>query len=67
MRLDVLHQSDLLRIGECAQLGGGGRTVEQLPWLLNWDLLAIDGKDYPNAAFTLRLNTLSLDKEWIGV
>lgn len=43
------------------------RTVEQLPWLLNWDLLAIDGKDYPNAAFTLRLNTLSLDKEWIGV
>lgn len=53
--------------GSYAALNAYLHTVEQQPWLLNWDLLSIDGTDYPNAAFILRLHTLSLDKEWIGV
>ena len=53
--------------GSYAALNAYLHTVEQQPWLLNWDLLSIDGTDYPEAAFTLRLHTLSLDKEWIGV
>lgn len=43
------------------------QALEQLPWLLNWDLLAVSGEGYPGALFTLRLHTLSLEEDWIGV
>jgi MSHA biogenesis protein MshJ len=43
------------------------RAVEQQPWLLNWDLLSVQGGQAQGATFILRLHTLSLDEEWIGV
>lgn len=43
------------------------RAVEQLPWQLNWDLLSVRSQRYPEAEFTLRLHTLSLEEDWIGV
>ncbi len=43
------------------------RAVEQLPWQLNWDLLSVRSEHYPEAEFILRLHTLSLEEDWIGV
>lgn len=43
------------------------RAAEQLPWQLNWDLLSVRSERYPEAEFILRLHTLSLEEDWIGV
>lgn len=43
------------------------RALEQLPWQLNWELLSVHSERYPGAEFILRLHTLSLEEDWIGV
>ena len=43
------------------------RAVEQLPWQLNWDLLSVHSERHLEAEFILRLHTLSLEEDWIGV
>ncbi len=42
------------------------QMVEALPWKYYWQGLVIQSDDYPEAVITLRVNTLSLDREWIG-
>lgn len=42
-------------------------AVENLPWQLEWDLLTVNGEQYPESEFILRLHTLSLEEDWIGV
>jgi MSHA biogenesis protein MshJ len=42
------------------------QMVEALPWKYYWQSLVLQSDDYPEAIITLRVNTLSLDREWIG-
>jgi MSHA biogenesis protein MshJ len=42
------------------------QMVEALPWKYYWQSLVLQSGDYPEAVITLRVNTLSLDREWIG-
>jgi len=43
------------------------RDVEGLRWRFFWDELDIEVTDYPETRIRLRLHTLSLDEDWIGV
>ncbi|HEX5421810.1 MAG TPA: hypothetical protein VFY39_17605 [Gammaproteobacteria bacterium] len=43
------------------------QAVEQLPWQLYWSRLDLEQESYPLNKIVIRINTLSLDKEWIGV
>jgi MSHA biogenesis protein MshJ len=42
-------------------------SLEALPWAIVWDELDYRVKNYPKAEITLRVLTLSFDKEWLGV
>ena len=41
--------------------------VEALPWRFYWQVLELKTGDYPKNRVRVRLNTLSMDKEWLGV
>ena len=43
------------------------QSVESLQWRFYWQLLELESKEYPRNRVRLRLNTLSMDKEWLGV
>lgn len=67
-RTQVWKRGVELRLrGDYAALLAYLRAVEQLPWQLNWDLLSVRSETYPEAEFILRLHTLSLEEDWIGV
>jgi len=40
--------------------------LEALEWKFFWESVTFDVKDYPRAVATVRVFTLSLDKNWIG-
>jgi MSHA biogenesis protein MshJ len=42
-------------------------ALESLPWAIVWDVLDYKVKNYPKAEVTVRVLTLSFDKEWMGV
>lgn len=41
--------------------------VEALPWRFYWQVLELKSTDYPINRVRIRLNTLSMEKEWLGV
>jgi MSHA biogenesis protein MshJ len=41
--------------------------VESLPWKFYWQVLELKSTDYPLNRVRIRLNTLSMEKEWLGV
>lgn len=41
--------------------------VEALPWRFYWQVLELKTTDYPLNRVRIRLNTLSMEKEWLGV
>ncbi len=43
------------------------QAVEHLPWQIYWSRLEFSNDAYPLNDIVIELNTLSLDKEWIGV
>jgi MSHA biogenesis protein MshJ len=43
------------------------QTVEGLPWRFYWQVLDLKTTEYPTNRVRLRLNTLSMEKEWLGV
>jgi len=43
------------------------RALEQLPWRFAWDSIDYEVIEYPRSAVRLRLHTLSLSEDWIGV
>lgn len=43
------------------------KSVEALPWRFYWQLLDLKTDTYPVNRVRIRLNTLSMDKEWLGV
>lgn len=42
-------------------------TLESLPWRFFWDSVEYEVLDYPQSIVRLRLHTLSLSEDWIGV
>jgi len=42
------------------------KMVEALPWKYYWHSLVLQSEEYPEAIIMLRVNTLSLEREWIG-
>ena len=38
-----------------------------LPWKFYWDELSYQVDEYPNATVSLRVRTVSMSEEWIGV
>lgn len=42
-------------------------ALETLPWQFFWDAVSYQVVDYPNSKVQLRLHTLSLSEDWIGV
>jgi MSHA biogenesis protein MshJ len=43
------------------------QSVEALPWRFYWQVLELKTTEYPINHVRIRLNTLSMDKEWLGV
>jgi MSHA biogenesis protein MshJ len=43
------------------------QSVEALPWRFYWQVLELKTTEYPLNRVRVRLNTLSMDKEWLGV
>lgn len=42
------------------------RRVESLQWSFFWDSVSFDVDEYPQATASIRVFTLSLDRDWIG-
>jgi MSHA biogenesis protein MshJ len=43
------------------------QKVEALPWRFYWQVLELKTAEYPLSRVRIRLNTLSMDREWLGV
>jgi MSHA biogenesis protein MshJ len=43
------------------------QTIEALPWRFYWQVLELKAGEYPLNRVRIRLNTLSMDREWLGV
>ncbi len=43
------------------------RDLEALPWQFYWQVLELESEDYPRNRIRIRVGTLSLTEEWIGV
>jgi MSHA biogenesis protein MshJ len=43
------------------------KQVESLQWRFYWQVLELRAGEYPLNRVRIRLNTLSMDKEWLGV
>ncbi len=43
------------------------QSVEALPWRFYWQVLELKTTEYPINRVRVRLNTLSMDREWLGV
>lgn len=61
------HGVSLVLTGRFPDAVGYLRAVEDLPWRLFWDGMDIEVTEYPRTRIRLRLHTLSLDEDWIGV
>jgi len=43
------------------------KKIEALPWRFYWQVFELKSAAYPMNRVRIRLNTLSMDKEWLGV
>jgi MSHA biogenesis protein MshJ len=43
------------------------QKIETLPWRFYWDEVGYEVLDYPKAQITVKIHTLSLEREWISV
>ena len=43
------------------------QALESLPWQFFWDSVSYEVLDYPKSVVRLKLHTLSLSEDWIGV
>lgn len=61
------HATTIKLSGNYLQLHHYLEALEKSPWGLFWDRLEYSVQDYPNAAITLRVHTVSTDAHWIGL
>ena len=43
------------------------QSLEALPWRFYWDSIAYKVKEYPDAEITIKVYTLSFEKDWLSV
>jgi MSHA biogenesis protein MshJ len=67
-------QAVLHRHGFAIEFSGGYlatlnylEALESLPWRFFWDSVSYEVLDYPKSVVRLKLHTLSLSEDWIGV
>lgn len=61
------HRVEVVVRGDYFALLAYLERLEGLEWQFQWDALAIETVDYPQAEATLSLSTLSLAEDWVGV
>lgn len=61
------HRVEVVASGDYFAVLDYLRRLEDLDWQFQWDGLRIETVRYPTARVTIRLSTLSLDEDWIGV
>jgi MSHA biogenesis protein MshJ len=62
-----VHSLELIVEGNYLDVLRYLQTVEGLPWRFYWQVLELKTTEYPINRVRIRLNTLSMDKEWLGV
>lgn len=60
------HRIELVVRGDYFTLLGYLERLEALGWQFQWDTLALETVDYPQAEARLELSTLSLAEDWVG-
>lgn len=61
------HRVEVVVRGDYFSLLAYLERLEGLDWQFQWDALAIETIDYPQAEARLSLSTLSLAEDWVGV
>ncbi len=62
-----VHSMELIVEGSYLDVLRYLQTVEALPWHFYWQVLELKTTEYPINRVRIRLNTLSMEKEWLGV
>ena len=62
-----VHPVELLIEGRYLDILAYLRALEALEWRFYWKLLELETTGYPTNRVRIELNTLSMDKDWIGV
>jgi MSHA biogenesis protein MshJ len=62
-----LHPVELVVEGNYLDIVTYLHALEALPWHFYWRVLELETKTYPRNRVRIELNTVSLEKEWIGV
>jgi len=61
------HATTIKLSGNYQQLYHYLQMIERSKWSLYWDALDYRVTNYPNAKITIRVHTISLDQDWIGL
>ncbi len=62
-----VHSLEMVLEGSYLDVLGYLQRVEALPWRFYWQIFELKTTRYPLNRVRIRLNTLSMDKEWLGV
>jgi MSHA biogenesis protein MshJ len=62
-----VHSLELIVEGSYLDVMRYLQSVEALPWRFYWQVLELKTTEYPMNRVRIRLNTISMDKEWLGV
>jgi len=62
-----VHSLELIVEGSYLDVMRYLQSVEALPWRFYWQVLELKTTEYPINRVRVRLNTISMDKEWLGV
>jgi MSHA biogenesis protein MshJ len=62
-----VHSLELIVEGSYLDVLRYLQSVEALPWRFYWQVLELKTIEHPTNRVRVRLNTLSMDKEWLGV
>jgi len=62
-----MHPIELVVEGSYLDVLAYLRTLESSPWRLHWHSFEIKALSYPRNRVRIELNTLSMEKEWLGV
>jgi MSHA biogenesis protein MshJ len=62
-----VHSVEIVVEGSYLEVLNYLQKVEALPWKFYWQVLELKAAEYPTSRVRVRLNTLSMDKEWWGV
>jgi MSHA biogenesis protein MshJ len=62
-----VHSLELIVEGSYLDVMRYLQSVEALPWRFYWQVLELKTTEYPVNRVRVRLNTISMDKEWLGV